>query len=173
MAIVAGDMGPMAIQQLWQGAQGEVDTGKQLQKLDDSWRIRHDLQGPHGNIDHLVLGRPGLYLLDSKAWFGATTTITEDGPRIQSAYNAWSNRTESKLGKRMKSRAYHTSQSVKKLKGESIWVIPVVVIWGDFADEAKQHDGVWYVSGYGLAEWLSEQPERLSESKLRALANVI
>ena len=38
----------------------------------------------------------------------------------------------------------------------------VVVVWGDFAPSEVLHDGVTYLKGAKLADWLRDQPHRLS-----------
>jgi hypothetical protein len=53
------------------GARGERRTARHLRKLVRSgWTVLHDLAIPHSraNGDHLLIGPPGVFLVDSKAW---------------------------------------------------------------------------------------------------------
>ena len=50
---------------LW-GHLGERWTGEELDRLGDGWFVEHDVPRAHGNWDHLVVGPPGVFLLDSK-----------------------------------------------------------------------------------------------------------
>jgi Nuclease-related domain len=62
----------------WQdGAFAEQWTGRALRELESQgWRVFHDLTASHGNMDHVVVGPGGVFLLDSKRWRGS---ITVDG----------------------------------------------------------------------------------------------
>src|SRR3954454_21782555 len=48
------------------GHLGERWTGEELERLGDEWLIAHDIPREHGNWDHVVVGPPGVFLLDSK-----------------------------------------------------------------------------------------------------------
>jgi hypothetical protein len=68
------------------GARGERRTARQLRKLVRAgWTVLHDLAIPHSraNGDHLLIGPPGVFLVDSKAWHGRIT-LSVDG-------SAWHN----------------------------------------------------------------------------------
>jgi hypothetical protein len=58
------------------GAAGEKQVGNLLAKLPDGFCIINDLTTPHGNIDHVVVGPTGVFLLDAKAWRGV---VAADG----------------------------------------------------------------------------------------------
>jgi len=72
---VIARMSPPAWIENWQdGAIGEQWTGRALRELESQgWRIFHDLAASHGNIDHVVVGPGGVFLLDSKRWKGSVT----------------------------------------------------------------------------------------------------
>jgi hypothetical protein len=56
-----------------QGAKGEQLTARALRPLErEGWRIFHDLQvpGSAANIDHLLVGPGGVWVIDSKLWTG-------------------------------------------------------------------------------------------------------
>jgi hypothetical protein len=58
----------------WQrGAQGERRTARQLRRLTrDGYVVFHDLAvpGSDANVDHLAIGRSGVFVIDSKQWTG-------------------------------------------------------------------------------------------------------
>jgi Nuclease-related domain len=62
-------------------AAGERHTARLLQDLErQGWTVLHDLiiSDSRANGDHLLIGLPGVFLVDSKAWHG-TITLTADG----------------------------------------------------------------------------------------------
>src|SRR6266540_3710340 len=68
------------------GARGERRTARHLRKLVRAgWTVLHDVSipGNRANGDHLLIGPPGMFLVDSKAWHG-TITLAVDG-------SAWHN----------------------------------------------------------------------------------
>lgn len=63
-----------------QGALGEEKTAEALSALDDNeWTSFHDIRWPgrrYANVDHVVVGPAGVFVIDSKNWTG-TVTITD------------------------------------------------------------------------------------------------
>lgn len=59
---------------LWeQGAAGEVEVAKALEALPPGWVVLHDLAWPgrpKANIDHVVIGPSGVFVVDAKNWSG-------------------------------------------------------------------------------------------------------
>jgi hypothetical protein len=58
------------------GARGERRTARALGKLvRQGWTVLHDVAvpGSRANGDHLLIGPPGVFLVDSKAWHGCIT----------------------------------------------------------------------------------------------------
>ncbi len=60
------------------GADGEVRVGNALGLFPDEYNIINDLKTDFGNIDHVVVGPTGVYVLDSKNLRGIITAA-EDG----------------------------------------------------------------------------------------------
>ncbi len=58
------------------GAVGEAVIGYILGTFPDEYRVIHDLSTPFGNIDHVVVGPRGAYVVDTKNWRGV---VTADG----------------------------------------------------------------------------------------------
>jgi hypothetical protein len=57
-------------------ATGEALVGYILERFPDDYRVIHDLTTPFGNIDHVVVGPSGVYIIDTKNWKGV---VTADG----------------------------------------------------------------------------------------------
>jgi hypothetical protein len=60
----------------FRGATGEAQVGYVLGGLSDDYVVLHDLTTSHGNIDHVVVGPSGVYLIETKNWKGV---VTADG----------------------------------------------------------------------------------------------
>lgn len=66
------------------GAEGEELVAKQIVKMqrsDSRWQVVHDIRvGKRGaNIDHLLVGPAGVFVIDSKHWRDADVTIHNSG----------------------------------------------------------------------------------------------
>ncbi|WP_408898305.1 nuclease-related domain-containing protein [Nocardioides sp. R1-1] len=66
------------------GAEGERATARVLDRLPaDEWTVFHDVRWPGrrlANVDHVVIGPPGVFVIDSKNWSG-TIEIREQALR--------------------------------------------------------------------------------------------
>ncbi len=58
------------------GATGEAIVGFVLDGFPDEFRVIHDLTTPYGNVDHMVVGPTGAYIIDTKNWRGV---VAADG----------------------------------------------------------------------------------------------
>lgn len=58
------------------GAIGEAVIGYILEGFPDEFRVINDLTTPFGNIDHVVIGPTGAYVIDTKNWKGV---VAADG----------------------------------------------------------------------------------------------
>jgi hypothetical protein len=62
------------------GSEAEETTGTALMALPPSWTVVQDLAWPgqrFANVDHVVVGPPGVFVIDTKLWTGRVTL--EDG----------------------------------------------------------------------------------------------
>jgi hypothetical protein len=58
------------------GVVGEAIVGATLAELPDDFVVVNDISTRHGNIDHVVIGPTGVYLIDAKNWRG---TVRSNG----------------------------------------------------------------------------------------------
>jgi Nuclease-related domain len=157
---VIGDV--YSLSWLW-GAIGERQTADALSGLDNSWRCEHDIPWARGNWDHVLVGPPGVYLLDSKR-FSGQTVVTRDG--VASGRRSYG-------GGRFRVAAARLCDALGDHVGRREWVQPVVVVWGEFPQRRLERDGVVYVHGSELLPWLRSQPGRLSAGDCRELFEAV
>ena len=154
------------------GAVGERRTARVLRGLPASWQTVHDRSLGRGNLDHLVIGPGGVFLLDTKRWRGAAAVV--DG-QVQLRRPETPDLVEVYAGvpAAMRGSAAAVSDRLRGLGGHRPWVQPVVVFWGDFPQEQVKADGVAYVAGDHLTGWLLAQRERLDQTQVAAVAAAI
>ena len=70
------------------GVDAELRTGALLTMLPPEWTVLHSRQvpGSHADVDHVVVGPGGVFIVDSKDWKGKVTTTAADGPETGMSY---------------------------------------------------------------------------------------
>ena len=132
MFVIARISPPPWIENWQDGAFGEQWTGRALRELESqSWCIFHDLKASYGNIDHVVVGPGGVFLLDSKRWRGSVTVDADSAVvrRTEDPDLNWRLTSPAHV----KSLAREVHVAVRASTRASVWVTPVIVVWGEFA----------------------------------------
>jgi hypothetical protein len=150
---------------LW-GRAGEQQTESALTVLAGGWHVEHDLPRARGNWDHAVVGPGGVFLLETKH-YRARALVAGD-----TLY----------LGRRpfrgggLRFAAKELGAALQPFDARRPWVQPVVVVWGEFPQRRHEENGVVYLAGPELVDWLREQPTTLAASRCdevgRALRHV-
>jgi hypothetical protein len=158
--------GPAHVLNWGTGADGERATRDQLVPLEqEGWRAEHDIPvAGSGNIDHLVDGPKGVFLLETKNLAGRIAIVNGllESVQYDDPERVWRDR---KLPKRLRSLALRTNHERILATGDDRWVQPVVVIWGDFEGGVVEAGGIAYVHGSELSRWLrkAKASERSTE----------
>jgi hypothetical protein len=141
------------------GAEGERRVAAELSNLREAWTVLHDrLLRPgqsEANLDHVVIGPGGMFLVDAKNRAGRVTVW--DGGLFQHTTHA---------GDRV---SLNLAAELKKVHGMAAYmavessrpVTPVLCLAGaqqaDFG-EPQMVQGVWVVPVSKLVEWLNGRP---------------
>ena len=169
---VIARMSPPAWIENWQdGAIGEQWTGRALRKLESQgWRIFHDLAASHGNIDHVVVGPGGVFLLDSKRWKGSIAVEGDSAVvrRLEDPDLHWQFTSPAHV----KGLAVEVSEAIRAGTRATVWVTPVVVVWGDFA-QGVAGNKCTFVQGDALAQWLRDQPAQIAPGRVEQIAEAV
>lgn len=150
----------------WQrGAWGEQMTASELKPLRKrGWFVRHDIQTRYGNHDHIAVGR-GVYLLETKYLTDSEISLEPGGLRVRRIDQPSDDYLMDGLTELMERRGRQLWASLRQATTRSIYVHPVVVLWGRFEAEVAQVRKVWYVHGTHLPHWLESQPDELGETE--------
>jgi len=171
MFLIARMSPPPWIENWQDGAVGEQWTGQTLRKLESQgWRIFHDLTASHGNIDHVVVGPGGVFPLDSKRWRGLVT-IEGDSAVVRRKEDPdlhWRFTSPAHV----KSLAREVHEAVRASTRASVWVTPVIVVWGEFP-QGVGGDTCKFVDGDALAQWLRNQPPRIAPDRVEQIAKAV
>lgn len=147
---------PTWIEQWQSGAFGEARTGRELAKLDARWLVVHDLQRENGtNIDHVVVGPGGVFLLDSK---NISTEVRINGDDLVALRPDGRPRYRNgSVAGQVRGAAAALSQALTTA-GAGCWVQAVVVVWGDMPEPHVTSRSLDWVAGSELTAWLNSRP---------------
>lgn len=143
------------------GAVGEQDTAAVLDKLNEDWVCVHDVPRERGNWDHVLVGPPGVFVLDTKV-------LTSPARASDDALRAG---RQVMPGGTFRGAAVGLADALGENGDGRPWVQPVVVIWGDFEQRIYEERGVVYAHGTELLEWLTSLPLKVGEARRRELAH--
>lgn len=171
--VIAWQTPPHHIERWAAGAEGERRTERVLKRLRHlDWHVVHDLEWPGaGNIDTLVIGPGGVYVLDSKVW-GGVVRVDSTGATITPRDNpdaAWTARGQTG---RMSRAGTAVARALAARTGHPVpAATPVVVVWAPFPARVATAGGIAYVAGEHLADWLLAQSRQLHREQLGQLTS--
>jgi hypothetical protein len=148
----------------WLGVMGERDTGREIEKLGPEWHCEHDLVHDHGNWDHVLIGPPGIFLLDSKLLHG--TAVAGDDV-LRSGRLTFAGGSFRFGAKRVK------ELLEERLGFRAPWVQAVAVVWADFPQGRHEEQDVVYLRCDQLQPWLSQLPQKMTAPQRAALVTAI
>jgi hypothetical protein len=168
----AWDDPPEVIAKWGRGAAGERTTGKALRGLGADWYVRHDLQGRYGNLDHVLVGPGGVFLLDSKNLGGRS--VVEDGVlHVRFPDSPIDDYACTGLPRALFGRAAGLRERLKAELGWIVDVHPVVVLLGLFPERRAEAGRLTYLAVDELVPWLLEQPVRVAPQDVQAIRRIV
>lgn len=119
------------------GYEGEIAVGQELNQLmRDGYRVYHDFPADNFNIDHIVVGPPGVFAVETKARSKPTSTdrtadakVKYDGKCLR-----FSNGTDVESLEQARRQAEWLSKWLRRAVGEAVGVRPVVALPGWFVE---------------------------------------
>lgn len=155
---------PTADRSWTRGAQGEEMVAARLaKKLDDRWRVIHDLTiGTRGaNLDHLVIGPAGLFVLNTKNLRGKLTVL--DRAVLHNGQNH-------QMLPKARNEATKVSQRLTTAIGRPVHARAVIVLTGPAELTVRGTPPDVRILGYlRLPKWLTSLPMQLRAGEVLSL----
>jgi hypothetical protein len=147
------------------GSAGERRTARLLGPLErHGWAVLHDLAvpGSRANIDHLVIGPGGVFVIDSKQYRGRL--------QLDSSGRLWHGRYP--LAPTLQAVSFEADQAAVVLPDPGLAVVPIVAVHGAQVPWGKVvTNGVPVLAARRLASMLRELPAVLGPERVTALAD--
>jgi hypothetical protein len=147
------------------GAAGEQRTARLLAGLErQGWVVLHDLAipGSRANIDHLVIGPGGVFVIDSKHYRGHL--------QLDPSGRLWHGRYP--LAPTLQAVSFEADQAAQVLTDPDVVVVPIVAVHGAQVPWGKVvMQGVPVVAARRLPSMLRALPAVLGPERVAALAD--
>jgi hypothetical protein len=148
-----------------QGAAGERRTARLLDSLErHGWAVLHDLAIPRSraNLDHLVIGPGGVFVIDSKQYRGRL--------QLDPTGRLWHGRYP--LAPTLQAVSFEADQAAQVLPDPGVAVVPIVVVHGAQVPWGKVvTDGVPVLPARRLPSLLRRLPAVLGPERVAWLAD--
>jgi hypothetical protein len=147
------------------GAGGERRTARLLNPLErQGWAVLHDLAvpGSRANLDHLVIGPGGVFVIDSKQYRGRL--------QLDPSGQLWHGRYP--LAPTLRAASFEADQAAQVLPDPGVVVLPVVAVHGAQVSWGKVvTHGVPVVAARRLPSMLRQLPAVLEPERVAVLAD--
>lgn len=145
------------------GAEGEEEVGWQLRKLGDGWNVIHGVPVGTGDsdIDHVVIGPPGVFTLNTKNHLGGRVTVTSKAVYVNGTFQPYLAKSRAE-GKR-------ATNLLTTSCGYEVIAQPLVVIMANELKIKGLTEGVHVVGRKRITRWLVNQRQTLLPEEVDAI----
>jgi hypothetical protein len=160
---------PTWIEHYQLGAFGEQRTARAVEPLlARGWIVLHDLSRYISNLDHVIIGPGGVFILDTKNSAG-TAEARGDRLRIVRPDGKQSFDSEH-MARQARAQGVALHDLIKRRCGVNVWVDAAIVLWAKFPQRAVEGRSMAYVHGDHVVDWLLSRPARLNANQIDQIA---
>jgi hypothetical protein len=133
------------------GAEGEEEVARRLTKLGEGWRVLHSVPvGEKGSdIDHVVIGPPGVFTLNTKNHIRSNVWVTETTFMV--------NGQKREYFRNSRHEAKRASGLLSAACGFEVPVEPIIVVMAAKLTVKSQPGDVHVVGRKTITKWLTQQ----------------
>ncbi|RLA53627.1 MAG: NERD domain-containing protein [Gammaproteobacteria bacterium] len=151
------------------GRDGEKAVGQYLDLMrEQGYKVFHDVIGDEFNIDHVLIGRKGVFSVETKTFskpVGKNPSVKFDGSTL-SVNNFKPDRDPVVQAK---AQAHWLTDLLRESTGKTFQVKPVLVFPGWYV-ESKNMKDVWVLNPKALEAFLSNETDKLSQDDVSLIA---
>ena len=156
------------------GFEGERFVGEELSRLMTlGFEIYHDVPFDGFNIDHVVVGSRGVFVVETKTRRKKLNDagrkafkVQFDGKNLQWSWGADSHGIE-----QAKNNAKTLAGWLGSATGETVWVTPILTLPGWLVERKAPSDGLHVLNPKEIYQVCGAQPEKLTEPQIRRICH--
>ena len=145
------------------GADGEEEVGRRLRALGEGWHVIHAV--PVGekdsDIDHVVIGRPGVFTLNTKNHSKSKVWVAEHSFMV--------NRQKMEYLRNSRFEAERASKLLSAACGFEVSVEPIIVVMAAELTIKAQPTDVHVIGRKRISKWLSKRPPSLTPERVEEI----
>jgi hypothetical protein len=151
------------------GERGEMKVAELLDELRSSgYQSFHDIPGAGYNIDHVIVGPPGVFVIETKFRSGYGEIEFRNGEGLF----VGGRKEENDPLRQARGNAKAVSQLVKENAGLNVWVTPLVVVVGDWKIKNRgQRTDARVLTTDRLLKYFEDQQPQLTRSEITLIAS--
>ena len=160
------------VRHLIQGRDGEKAVGQYLESLrETSAKVFHDIPAKGFNIDHVVIAKSGIYVIETKTYSKPDTgqpKVIFDGTSLKFSSGFSTNKPLIQV----EASSNWLRTLIKETTGKSFAIKPVIVFPGWFAEptsDAKSSD-IWVLNPKGLPTFIANSKEKMAAEDMSLVA---
>jgi hypothetical protein len=148
------------------GAEGEEKVGWQLRKLGDRWKVIHSVPVGSGDtdIDHVVIGPPGVFTLNTKNHLGRRVTVTAKAIYVNGTFQPYVAKSRAE-GKR-------ATKLLSASCGYEVIAQPLIVVMASELKIKALPEDVRVVGRKRVSRWLLSQHQKFTPDEVEAIYSV-
>ena len=158
------------INRLRMARDGEKLVAEGLQEMiKQGATVLNDIQGENFNLDHVVVSKNGIFLIETKTYskpIKKETKITSDNKNVYVDGIA----IERNPIKQVKALTGWLQNLLKESTGKSFKIRPVILFPGWYTDKTKSGGDIWILNPKALPSFISHEPISLKEDEVYMVA---
>jgi hypothetical protein len=170
MFLAFREFAPAYVENWGQGSEGELKTHKALAALD--WVLVEDVDTGRGNYDHLLVGPPGVFMIETKNLTGITE-IRNGAAWLRRRHDPDGDQPQTRLQSSVLGASAEVSRAIREQSRRREWVRAIVVFWNEFPQGLVETDKIAYVHGGSLKAYLETLPPSLNEAAQDDIGRVL
>jgi hypothetical protein len=150
------------------GRDGERTVGQYLENLrEKGHRIFHDLLGDNFNLDHVIISRKGIYVIETKTYSKpekGEPKIGFDGEKLTIKAHG----EQTKPITQVKAASNWLKNILKETTGKDFSVKPVILFPGWYVESTEhgKKSNVWVLNPKALPTYIENQPDIISKEDM-------
>jgi hypothetical protein len=156
------------------GYEGERFVGEELSRLIAlGFEIYHDVPFDGFNIDHVLVGRRGVFIIETKT---RRKPVDESGEKkfkvsFDGKYLQWPWGADSYGVEQAKNNARTLAGWLNAAAGENVWTTPILTLPGWMVERKVPSENFYVLNPKEIYGVCSDQPEKLTEPQIRRICH--